>query len=98
MARKDEKVRMAAALKYDPQKDAAPLLTAKGRGFVAEKIIDIAKRNRIPIKEDANLVQILSKLEIDEQIPPVLYKVVAEILAFVYSLNEKLRGEKFSRP
>jgi len=98
MARKDEKVRVAAALKYDSQKDAAPVLTAKGRGFVAEKIIDIAKKNRIPIKEDPNLVQILSKLEIDEQIPPVLYKVVAEILAFVYSLNEKLRGEKFSRP
>jgi len=98
MTKKDEKIRMAVALKYDPQKDAAPVLAAKGRGFVAEKIIDIAKKNRIPIKEDPNLVQILSKLEIDEQIPPVLYKAVAEILAFVYSLNEKLRGEKFSRP
>ncbi|MGA2331502.1 MAG: EscU/YscU/HrcU family type III secretion system export apparatus switch protein [Syntrophales bacterium] len=98
MAKKDEKIRVAAALKYDPQKDAAPVLAAKGRGFVAEKIIDIAKKNRIPIKEDPNLVQILSKLEIDEHIPPVLYAAVAEILAFVYSLNEKLRGEKFSRP
>jgi len=97
MAKKEEKIRAAVAVKYDPQKDAAPVLAAKGRGFVAEKIIDIAKKNMIPIKEDPNLVQILSKLEIDEQIPPMLYKAVAEILAFVYTLNEKLRGEKFSR-
>jgi flagellar biosynthesis protein len=97
MAKKDEKVRLAAALKYDPQEDAAPVMTAKGRGVIAEKIISIAKKNGIPIKEDPNLVQILSKLEIDEQIPPVLYKAVAEILAFVYSLNEKRRGENFSR-
>jgi flagellar biosynthesis protein len=98
MVKRNEKIRVAAALKYDPQKDATPVLAAKGRGFIAEKIIDIAKKNRIPIKEDQNLVQILSKLEIDEQIPAVLYKAVAEILAFVYSLNEKLREEKFSRP
>ena len=96
MAKRDEKVLLAAALKYDPQEDAAPVMTAKGRGAIAEKIISIAKKNGIPIKEDPNLVQILSKLEIDEQIPPVLYKAVAEILAFVYSLNEKRRGEKFS--
>ena len=97
MAKRDEKVLLAAALKYDPQEDAAPVMTAKGRGAIAEKIISIAKKNGIPIKEDPNLVQILSKLEIDEQIPPVLYKAVAEILAFVYSLNEKRRGENFSR-
>jgi flagellar biosynthesis protein len=97
MVKKDEKVRLAAALKYDSQEDAAPVMTAKGRGAIAEKIISIAKKNGIPIKEDPNLVQILSKLDIDEQIPPVLYKAVAEILAFVYSLNEKRRGENFSR-
>jgi flagellar biosynthesis protein len=97
MMKKDEKVRLAAALKYDPQKDAAPVVTAKGRGTIAEKIISIAKKNGIPIKEDPSLVQILSKLEVDEQIPPVLYKAIAEILAFVYSLNEKRREEKFSR-
>jgi len=97
MTKNDKKVRLAAALKYDSQKDAAPVVTAKGRGHIAEKIISIAKKNGIPIKEDTSLVQILSKLEIDEQIPPVLYKAVAEILAFVYSLNEKRREEKFSR-
>lgn len=97
MAKKNEKIRIAAAVKYDAGKDEAPVLTAKGRGTIAEKIISLAKKNGIPIKEDPNLVQILSKLEIDEQIPPQLYKAVAEILAFVYSLNEKQRGEKFSQ-
>ena len=97
MTKKDDKVRLAAALKYDPQKDAAPVVTAKGRGTIAEKIISLARKKGIPIKEDPSLVQILSKLEVDEQIPPVLYKAVAEILAFVYSLNEKRREEKFSR-
>ena len=97
MKKKNEKSRLAAALKYDPQKHEAPLVTAKGRGIIAEKIISLARKNGIPIKEDPSLVQILSKLNIDEQIPPVLYKAVAEILAFVYALNEKRRGENFSR-
>jgi len=96
MVKKNEKMRLAAALKYDAKKDAAPVLTAKGRGTIAEKIISIARKNGVVIKEDPNLIQILSKLEIDEQIPPVLYKAVAEILAFVYSVNEKRRGENFS--
>jgi len=95
--KKDEKVRLAAALKYDPQKDEAPVLSAKGRGAIAQKIIAVAKKNGIPIKEDPGLIQILSKLEIDKEIPPVLYRAVAEILAFIYSLNEKRRGEKFAR-
>jgi flagellar biosynthesis protein len=96
MTKKNEKSRLAAALKYDPKKHEAPLVTAKGRGVIAEKIISLARKNGIPIKEDPGLVQILSKLDIDEQIPPALYKAVAEILAFVYALNERRRGEKFS--
>jgi flagellar biosynthesis protein len=96
MAKQNEKSRLAAALKYDRKKIDAPLLTAKGRGVIAEKIISLARKNGIPIKEDPGLVQILSKLDIDEQIPPVLYKAVAEVLAFVYALNERRRGENFS--
>ncbi len=96
MAKQNEKSRLAAALKYDPKKNDAPLLTAKGRGVIAEKIISLARKNGIPIKEDPCLVQILSKLDIDEQIPPVLYKAVAEVLAFVYALNERRRRENFS--
>lgn len=82
----------AAALKYDAKKDVSPRVTAKGKGHVAEKIIELAKKNDIPIKSDPALVQLLSKVDIDDQIPLELYKAVAEILAFVYSMNEKRRA------
>lgn len=82
---------VAAALKYDTRKDAAPKVIAKGQGTIAEKIIELAKKNNVPIKSDPGLVQILSKLDIDEQIPIELYKAVAEILAFVYSANDRYR-------
>ncbi len=87
---------LAAALKYDRHKDAAPKVVARGKGAIAEKIIEIAKKNHIPIKNDPGLVQILSKLEIDEQIPVELYKAVAEILAFVYSANDRYRNSASS--
>ncbi|HLA27719.1 MAG TPA: EscU/YscU/HrcU family type III secretion system export apparatus switch protein [Syntrophales bacterium] len=85
------KTPLAAALKYDDKKDAAPRVTAKGRGITAEKIIELAKKHGIPLKNDPALAQILSKLDIDEQIPSELYRAVAEILAFVYSVNNKKR-------
>jgi len=88
--KKDEKT-VAAALKYDAGKDIAPKVIAKGQGTVAEKIIELAKKNNIPIKSDPSLVQILSKLDIDQQIPIELYRAVAEILAFVYSANYRYR-------
>lgn len=88
--KKDEKA-VAAALKYDAGKDLAPKVIAKGQGTVAEKIIELAKKNNIPIRSDPGLVQILSKLDIDQQIPVELYRAVAEILAFVYSANYRYR-------
>ncbi|HNQ02002.1 MAG TPA: EscU/YscU/HrcU family type III secretion system export apparatus switch protein [Syntrophales bacterium] len=89
-----EKRKMAAAIRYDAATSDAPRLTAKGRGAVAEKIIEIARRHDIPVREDRALVEILSRLDIDRQIPPGLYRAVAEILAFVYSANERYREEK----
>lgn len=86
------KERMAAALAYDPAKDAAPRLAAKGRGLTADRIIALAKEHGIPLKEDPQLVQLLSRLDVDELIPPELYRAVAEILAFVYRLNERQRS------
>lgn len=83
--------KIAAALRYDAATGDAPRLTAKGRGAVAEKIIELARRHDIPVREDRALVEILSRLEIDRQIPPELYRAVAEILAFVYSANERYR-------
>jgi flagellar biosynthesis protein len=83
---------LAAAIKYDHRKDAAPKIVAKGMGTIAEKIIALAQKNNIPIKNDPALVQILSKLDIDERIPVELYKAIAEILSFIYSTNNRYRS------
>jgi flagellar biosynthesis protein len=77
----------AIALQYHPKSDNAPKVTAKGKGKVAEKIIEIARKNNIYIHNDPDLIEILSQLDINEEIPPDLYIVAAELLAFVYSLN-----------
>jgi flagellar biosynthesis protein len=89
--KKTEQPKLAAAIRYDSAKDDAPRLTAKGKGHVAERIIELARQHNIPVRSDKALVQILSKLDLDQQIPPDLYRAVAEILAFVYSSNEKYR-------
>ncbi|MGD9045927.1 MAG: EscU/YscU/HrcU family type III secretion system export apparatus switch protein [Desulfobacterales bacterium] len=80
----------AVALKYDQGKDAAPQVTAKGRGFVAEKIIETARAHNVPLHEDKNLVQVLEALDLETEIPPELYRAVAEVLAFIYRLNAKI--------
>jgi flagellar biosynthesis protein len=81
--------RKAAALRYDSERDSAPKIVAKGSGKVAEKIIDIARQYNIPIKDDPELVEILSTLDIYQEIPPELYKAVAEILAFIYRITNR---------
>ncbi|MDQ7838064.1 MAG: EscU/YscU/HrcU family type III secretion system export apparatus switch protein [Thermodesulfobacteriota bacterium] len=87
-----KKIKKAVSLKYEPVKDHAPKVTAKGQGVIADKIIALAKENNIPIHEDPDLVEILSKLDLEEEIPPTVYVLVAEILAFVYRMNERWPG------
>lgn len=82
-------MKKAVALQYDKAKHDAPTVTAKGQGLVAEKIIELAHKYDIPIKDDPDLIEVLSSLEINEEIPPDIYAVVAELLAFVYSINSK---------
>ncbi len=81
--------REAVALKYEPARDSAPRLTAKGRGDLAERILELARIHNVPIREDSDLAHLLGQLEVEAEIPPALYRVVAEILAFVYFVNEK---------
>ena len=90
--RKNKNLKSAVALKYHTETDAAPKVTAKGEGLIAERIIALAKENQVPIKEDPDLVQILSQVDINKEVPPSVYKVVAELLAFVYKLNNKYQG------
>jgi flagellar biosynthesis protein len=86
--KKKVKKNNAIALKYRAGFDRAPKVAARGKGKIAEKIIEIAKEHHIYIHEDPDLIEILSTLDINEEIPPDLYFVVAELLAFVYSLNK----------
>lgn len=85
-------VQKAVALRYIPTLDRAPKVTAKGSGLLAQKIIELAREHGIPIQEDPVLMQILSQLDFYQEIPPTIYVVVAEILAFVYSVNNRWRG------
>lgn len=77
----------AAALRYEPEKDDAPRLVAKGRGKIAERIIELAREHGVTIYEDHELTEVLSRLDLNQMIPPELYYAVAEVLAFVYRLN-----------
>ena len=79
----------AVALKYDIKKDNAPNLIAKGKGETATNIIKLAKEHDIPIKKDEDLVELLSKIDIDKEIPGSMYKAVAEIFSFIYDLSNK---------
>ncbi len=80
--------RRAVALRYDRGKERAPRMVGKGRGYLAERIIEIAKAEGITVYEDADLVTMLSALDVHTEIPPKLYQVVAEVLAFVYRMNK----------
>lgn len=88
--RRDEGRRKAVALRYNLDKDEAPKIVAKGAGLLAERIIELAQEHGIQLHEDPDLVGLLSKLEVNTEIPEQLYAAVAEVLAFVYRLNQQM--------
>ena len=81
------KQKRAVALRYESGRDTAPVVVAKGKGRLADQIVQLAQANGVPVREDKNLVQVLSLLELDKQIPPEAYQAVATIFAFIYRLN-----------
>jgi flagellar biosynthesis protein len=85
-------IKHAVALSYSAEAQAAPVVKAKGKGAVAERIAQIAAENGVPVREDASLVEVLSKLDLDQEIPPELYKLVAEILSFVYRADQEAKA------
>lgn len=89
MAKQGTRKLQAVALRYRQGEDHAPKVTAKGSGHVADKIVELARKHYIPVRQDKALVQVLSVLDLNEAIPPHVYKVVAEILAFVYRLGRE---------
>jgi len=84
-------IKKAVALKYSPDQSKAPTIVAKGKGQIAETIMKKAQENGVAIQEDASLVEVLSKLELDQEIPPELYNLVAEILTFIYRSDQRAK-------
>jgi len=80
----------AVALKYDMDKDVAPIIVAKGKDYIALRIVDIGEKNKIPIQENRPLARGLYEIaEINDYVPAELYKAVAELMAWVYSNKKK---------
>lgn len=90
----ENKRKQAVALKYQAGTMEAPKVVAKGKGYVADNMLKTAMEHDIPVQEDPSLVEVLGKLDLDQQIPPELYQVVAEILAFVYRLDKGQGAKK----
>ena len=88
MAEKTERRQQAAALKYDPQTSDAPIIAALGVGSIAEKIIETAKENDIPVVENEALSDVLATLSVGDAIPPKLYEAVAQILVYISKQDE----------
>lgn len=88
---KATKVTRAAALAYKPERESAPRVTAAGRGRIAEKILETAREAGIPVREDPALAEVLSHLDPGDEIPPETYRAVAEVLAFLYRIDQGVR-------
>ncbi|TQR32951.1 FlhB-like flagellar biosynthesis protein [Campylobacter sp. MIT 99-7217] len=86
---KTKSIRKAVALGYNKELANAPKVLATGKGEQASKLICLAKEHGVPIKEDEDLVEILSKLDLGDEIPPNMYKAVAEVFAFIYQMANK---------
>lgn len=83
---------IAVSLHYDQVN--APTVSAKGEGDLAHRILELAMEHDVPIYQDNHLVQLLSQVDLDTEIPPQLYIAVAEIIAFAYRLKDRLPGDR----
>ncbi len=83
---------IAIALAHDPEGGRAPVVTARGYGALAEKILDLAFANNVKVRTDPDLAQVLAAVEVDSDIPVEAFAAVAEILAYMYQANARLGG------
>lgn len=90
MTRKERR-KKAVALQYDQSKDSAPKVTASGSGYVAENILERAKKHNVPVQEDETMVELLAQLDINEKIPEELYRAVAEVFAYIYQADKDFK-------
>jgi flagellar biosynthesis protein len=85
--------RNAIALKYDPKSDSAPKVVAVGKDHMADQILEAAKRHHVPIREDKTLVSALAGLDCGQYVPPEMYRAVAEVIAWVFKMEQQV-GKK----
>lgn len=96
MSKPDAPMQTAVALAYQSG-DSAPKIVAKGRGLIAEQIIARAKEHGVFVHESKEMVSLLMQVDLDDRIPPALYRAVAELLAWLYHIESaKLKGDKVS--
>jgi flagellar biosynthesis protein len=88
---------LAIALSYDPDRDQAPRVTAKGRGAIAAQIVAVARDHGVALRRDHSLAQLLASVEIDSPIPIAAFAAVAEILAHLYRVDQQL-ARRHGRP
>ena len=94
MADENEKnITRAAAISYDPGEHAVPVLAAFGEGYVARKIVEVAKESGVPIVPNPSLSSMLSKISVGDEISPDMYEAVAKVLVFVSEVDRSY-GEK----
>lgn len=97
-----KKRQKVVALKYDIEKQSAPKVIAKGHGLIADRILETAREKGIPLYKDPELIEILSQLDVGLEIQPELYQAVAEVLIFIYKMNQKkaaqIQGAKKQLP
>lgn len=89
MSEKKYERKEAVALSYDPTTESAPKVIAKGKGKIAENILEKAEAHNIPIQEDPSMLEILGQLNIDESIPEELYQAVSEVFAYIYHVDRE---------
>ncbi len=85
----NDETEIAIALKYDKEKDSAPRIVAKGLRLKAEKIREIARQYNIPIMKNVPLANALYRIDVGQEVPEELYDAVAEVLNFVYALQQE---------
>jgi len=93
---KEKKITRAAAISYDPAEQDVPVLAAFGEGYVAQKIVEVARESGVPVLPDANLASMLSKVSVGDEISPEMYDAVAKVLVFVSEVDRSY-GEKVKR-
>jgi flagellar biosynthesis protein len=90
----DAPLRKAVAMRYRDGEDAAPRVVAKGRGLLADEIVEIARREGVAVKQDGSLVEVLSALEVDALIPAELYEALAHLLSWVYQTDKRYAARR----